>query len=430
MKVLIVGRGGREHAIAWKAAQSPLVTKLYAAPGNPGIAQVAELVPIEEHQIDALVRFAKQEDIDLTIVGPEAPLLAGIVDRFESEGLRIFGPRKNAALIEGSKAFAKELMKKYGIPTAEHATFTSYEEAKAYIEKKGAPIVIKADGLAAGKGVIVAATLSEALQALEAMMIENQFGDASKKVVVEEYLEGEEFSFMAFVHGEHVYPLAIAQDHKRAYDNDEGPNTGGMGAYSPVPQISKQTVEIALSTILQPMAKALAAEGRPFTGVLYAGLMETSQGPKVIEFNARFGDPEAQVVLPRLENDLIEVITAVMEGRNMELRWSEEAVIGVVLAAKGYPGAYERGAVIRGWDQLGENTLLFHAGTKKENNTLYTNGGRVLLVAAKGETLKQAQQTVYKQISYITCDQLFYRHDIGNKAIERASGAHRQTQGR
>ncbi|GAJ39700.1 phosphoribosylamine--glycine ligase [Saccharococcus caldoxylosilyticus] len=430
MKVLIVGRGGREHAIAWKAAQSPLVTKLYAAPGNPGIAQVAELVPIEEHQIDALVRFAKQEGIDLTIVGPEAPLLAGIVDRFESEGLRIFGPRKNAALIEGSKAFAKELMKKYGIPTAEHATFTSYEEAKAYIEKKGAPIVIKADGLAAGKGVIVAATLSEALQALEAMMIENQFGDASKKVVVEEYLEGEEFSFMAFVHGEHVYPLAIAQDHKRAYDNDEGPNTGGMGAYSPVPQISKQTVEIALSTILQPMAKALAAEGRPFTGVLYAGLMETSQGPKVIEFNARFGDPEAQVVLPRLENDLIEVITAVMEGRNMELRWSEEAVIGVVLAAKGYPGAYERGAVIRGWDQLGENTLLFHAGTKKENNTLYTNGGRVLLVAAKGETLKQAQQTVYKQISYITCDQLFYRHDIGNKAIERASGAHRQTQGR
>lgn len=278
--------------------------------------------------------------------------------------------------------------------------------------------------------MIVAATLSEALQALEAMMIENQFGDASKKVVVEEYLEGEEFSFMAFVHGEHVYPLAIAQDHKRAYDNDEGPNTGGMGAYSPVPQISKQTVEIALSTILQPMAKALAAEGRPFTGVLYAGLMETSQGPKVIEFNARFGDPEAQVVLPRLENDLIEVITAVMEGRNMELRWSEEAVIGVVLAAKGYPGAYERGAVIRGWDQLGENTLLFHAGTKKENNTLYTNGGRVLLVAAKGETLKQAQQTVYKQISYITCDQLFYRHDIGNKAIERASGAHRQTQGR
>jgi phosphoribosylamine--glycine ligase len=430
MKVLIIGRGGREHAIAWKAAQSPLVTKLYAAPGNPGIAQVAELVPIEEHDIDALVRFAKKEGIDLTIVGPEAPLLAGIVDRFEEEGLRIFGPRKNAALIEGSKAFAKELMKKYGIPTAEHATFTSYEEAKAYVEKKGAPIVIKADGLAAGKGVIVAATLSEAIQALDAMMIENQFGDASKKVVVEEYLEGEEFSFMAFVHGEHVYPLAIAQDHKRAYDNDKGPNTGGMGAYSPVPQISDQTVETALSTILQPMAKALAAEGRPFTGVLYAGLMETSQGPKVIEFNARFGDPEAQVVLPRLENDLIEVITAVMEGQNIELRWSDETVIGVVLAAKGYPGAYERGAVISGWDQLGEKTLVFHAGTKMENNTLYTNGGRVLLVAEKGETLEQARKTVYAQIAHIDCDQLFYRRDIGKRAIERASGAHTQTQGR
>ncbi|EZP78380.1 phosphoribosylamine--glycine ligase [Parageobacillus genomosp. 1] len=430
MKVLIVGRGGREHAIAWKAAQSRLVTKLYAAPGNPGIAQVAELVPIDEHDIDALVRFAKQEGIDLTIVGPEAPLLAGIVDRFEAEGLPIFGPRKNAALIEGSKAFAKELMKKYGIPTAEHATFTSYEEAKAYVEKKGAPIVIKADGLAAGKGVIVAATLSEAIEALEVMMIENQFGDASKKVVVEEYLEGEEFSFMAFVHGERVYPLAIAQDHKRAYDNDEGPNTGGMGAYSPVPQISQQTVETALSTILQPMAKALAAEGRPFTGVLYAGLMETSQGPKVIEFNARFGDPEAQVVLPRLENDLIEVITAVMEGRNIELRWSDEAVIGVVLAAKGYPGAYERGAVISGWDQLEEKTLVFHAGTKMENNTLYTNGGRVLLVAAKGETLEQARKAVYAQITHIACDQLFYRRDIGKRAIERASGAHRQTQGR
>jgi phosphoribosylamine---glycine ligase len=430
MKVLIVGRGGREHAIAWKAAQSPLVAKLYAAPGNPGIAQVAELVPVDEHDIDALVRFAKQEGIDLTIVGPEAPLLAGIVDRFEAEGLPIFGPRKNAALIEGSKAFAKELMKKYGIPTAEHATFTSYEEAKAYIEKKGAPIVIKADGLAAGKGVIVAATLSEAIEALDVMMIENQFGDASKKVVVEEYLEGEEFSLMAFVHGERVYPLAIAQDHKRAYDNDKGPNTGGMGAYSPVPQISKQTVETALSTILQPMAKALAAEGRPFTGVLYAGLMETSQGPKVIEFNARFGDPEAQVVLPRLENDLIEVITAVMEGRSIELRWSEEAVIGVVLAAKGYPGAYERGAVISGWDQLEEKTLLFHAGTRMENNTLYTNGGRVLLVAAKGETLEQARKAVYAQISHIACDQLFYRRDIGKRAIERASGAHRQTQGR
>lgn len=428
MKVLIIGRGGREHAIAWKAAQSPLVSKLYAAPGNPGIAQVAELVSIDEQDVEALVQFAKQEGIDLTIVGPEAPLLAGIVDRFVEEGLRIFGPRKEAALIEGSKAFAKEMMKKYGIPTAEHATFTSYEEAKAYVEKKGAPIVIKADGLAAGKGVIVAMTLPEAIEALSAMMVEKRFGEASKQVVIEEYLEGEEFSFMAFVHGERVYPMVIAQDHKRAYDNDQGPNTGGMGAYSPVPQISSQTIDAALSQIIEPMAKAMAAEGRPFTGVLYAGLMATKQGPKVIEFNARFGDPEAQVVLPRLQNDLIQVILDLLADREIELTWSEEAVIGVVLAAKGYPGKYERGAVIKGWEQLGENTLLFHAGTMMENGALCTNGGRVLLVASKGETLKQAQQTVYEQISYITCDQLFYRRDIGNKAIERAFSARTQMQ--
>jgi phosphoribosylamine--glycine ligase len=428
MKVLIIGRGGREHAIAWKTAQSPLVSKLYAAPGNPGIAQVAELVSIDEQDIEALVQFAKQEEIDLTIVGPEAPLLAGIVNRFEEEGLCIFGPRKEAALIEGSKAFAKAMMKKYGIPTAEHATFASYEEAKAYVEKKGAPIVIKADGLAAGKGVTVAATLSEATEALRAMMVEKRFGEASEQVVIEEYLEGEEFSFMAFVHGERVYPMVIAQDHKRAYDNDQGPNTGGMGAYSPVPQISTQTIDAALSQIIEPMAKALAAEGRPFTGVLYAGLMATKQGPKVIEFNARFGDPEAQVVLPRLQNDLIQVILDLLANREIKLTWSEEAVIGVVLAAKGYPGKYERGAVIQGWEQLGENTLLFHAGTMMENGVLYTNGGRVLLVAAKGETLKQAQHTVYEQISYITCDQLFYRRDIGNKAIERAFFARTQMQ--
>ncbi|UOE76631.1 phosphoribosylamine--glycine ligase [Parageobacillus thermoglucosidasius] len=428
MKVLIIGRGGREHAIAWKAAQSPLVTKVYAAPGNPGIAQVAELVSIDEQDIEALVQFAKQEKIDLTIVGPEAPLLAGLADSFMEEGLRVFGPRREAALIEGSKAFAKEMMKKYGIPTAEHAAFTSYEEAKAYVEKKGAPIVIKADGLAAGKGVTVAATLPEAMEALRMMMVEKQFGAAGERVVVEEYLEGEEFSLMAFVHGERVYPMVIAQDHKRAYDNDQGPNTGGMGAYSPVPQISAETVDAALSQIIEPMAKALATEGRPFTGVLYAGLMATKQGPKVIEFNARFGDPEAQVVLPRLESDLIQVMVDLLDGRDVKLTWSNEAVIGVVLAAKGYPGTYERGAVIRGWDQLGENTLLFHAGTMMKDGMLCTNGGRVLLVAAKGETLKQAQQTAYEQISHITCDQLFYRRDIGNKAIARVSSAHTQMQ--
>ncbi|MED0664446.1 MULTISPECIES: phosphoribosylamine--glycine ligase [Geobacillus] len=430
MNILVVGRGGREHAIAWKVAQSPLAGKLYAAPGNPGIGEVAELVNIDELDIDALVQFAKQNAIDLTIVGPEAPLAAGIADRFMAEGLRIFGPNQAAALIEGSKAFAKELMKTYGIPTAEHATFSSYEEAKAYIEEKGAPIVIKADGLAAGKGVTVAQTVEEALAAAKAALVDGQFGTAGSQVVIEEYLEGEEFSFMAFVNGEKVYPLAIAQDHKRAYDGDEGPNTGGMGAYSPVPQISADMVQRALETILRPTAKALASEGRPFTGVLYAGLIATAEGPKVIEFNARFGDPEAQVVLPRLKTDLLEAILAVMEGKELELEWTNEAVLGVVLAAKGYPGAYERGVAIRGLDQLAPDALLFHAGTKREGGTLYTNGGRVLLLAAKGGTLAEAKEKAYQQLAAIECDGLFYRRDIGRRAIERASAVDTRMKGR
>ncbi|WP_025948710.1 phosphoribosylamine--glycine ligase [Geobacillus thermocatenulatus] len=430
MNVLVIGRGGREHAIAWKAAQSPLVGKLYAAPGNPGIGEVAELVDIDELDIDALVRFAKQHAIGLTIVGPEAPLAAGIVDRFLAEGLPIFGPSQAAALIEGSKAFAKELMKKYGIPTADHATFTSYEEAKAYIEQKGAPIVVKADGLAAGKGVTVAQTVEDALAAAKAALVDGQFGTAGRQVVIEEYLEGEEFSFMAFVNGEKVYPLAIAQDHKRAYDGDEGPNTGGMGAYSPVPQLSAGTVETALEVILRPAAKALVAEGRPFTGVLYAGLIETAAGPKVIEFNARFGDPEAQVVLPRLKTDLVEAILAVMDGKELALEWTDEAVLGVVLAAKGYPGAYERGAEIRGLDRISPDALLFHAGTKREGGAWYTNGGRVLLLAAKGETLAKAKERAYEQLAAIDCDGLFYRRDIGRRAIERASAAYTRMKGR
>nr|2YRW_A Chain A, Phosphoribosylglycinamide synthetase [Geobacillus kaustophilus]2YRX_A Chain A, Phosphoribosylglycinamide synthetase [Geobacillus kaustophilus]2YS6_A Chain A, Phosphoribosylglycinamide synthetase [Geobacillus kaustophilus]2YS7_A Chain A, Phosphoribosylglycinamide synthetase [Geobacillus kaustophilus] len=430
MNVLVIGRGGREHAIAWKAAQSPLVGKLYVAPGNPGIADVAELVHIDELDIEALVQFAKQQAIDLTIVGPEAPLASGIVDRFMAEGLRIFGPSQRAALIEGSKAFAKELMKKYGIPTADHAAFTSYEEAKAYIEQKGAPIVIKADGLAAGKGVTVAQTVEEALAAAKAALVDGQFGTAGSQVVIEEYLEGEEFSFMAFVNGEKVYPLAIAQDHKRAYDGDEGPNTGGMGAYSPVPQISDEMMDAALEAILRPAAKALAAEGRPFLGVLYAGLMATANGPKVIEFNARFGDPEAQVVLPRLKTDLVEAVLAVMDGKELELEWTDEAVLGVVLAAKGYPGAYERGAEIRGLDRISPDALLFHAGTKREGGAWYTNGGRVLLLAAKGETLAKAKEKAYEQLAAIDCDGLFYRRDIGRRAIERASAAYTRMKGR
>jgi phosphoribosylamine---glycine ligase len=424
MKVLIIGRGGREHAIAWKAAQSPLVTRLYAAPGNPGIAEIAELVRIDENDIEALVAFAKSEGIDLTIVGPEAPLLNGIVNRFQEEGLRIFGPRKEAALIEGSKAFAKSLMKKYRIPTAEYESFMSYEEAKAYVEQKGAPIVIKADGLAAGKGVTVAMTLQEALNALHEMMVEGKFGEASEQVVIEEYLEGEEFSLMAFVHEEKAYPMTIAQDHKRAFDNDEGPNTGGMGAYSPVPQISEHIVQQAIEQIIQPIAKALVAEKRPFTGILYAGLIATAQGPKVIEFNARFGDPEAQVVLPRLENDFIQLMIDLLEQQEIELTWSDEAAVGVVLASEGYPNSYKNGYVIEGLDELQQDTLIFHAGTKEEHGKLYTNGGRVLLLTAKGSTLQEAQQSVYEEINKIKCDSLFYRKDIGNKAILRASFSH------
>jgi phosphoribosylamine--glycine ligase len=420
MKVLVIGRGGREHAIVWKAAQSPLVTKLYAAPGNPGIAEMAELVHIDEHDTEALVHFAKNEGIDLTIVGPEAPLLNGIVNRFQEEGLRIFGPRKEAALIEGSKAFAKDVMKKYRVPTAEYQSFTSYEEAKAYVERKGAPIVIKADGLAAGKGVTVAMTVQEALEALREMMVEGKFGAASEQVVIEEYLEGEEFSLMAFVHGEKAYPMAIAQDHKRAFDNDEGPNTGGMGAYSPVPQIPENVVQQAVEQIIYPITKALVTENRSFTGILYAGLIATAQGPKVIEFNARFGDPEAQVVLPRLENDFVQLLVDLLEGKEIELKWSQEATIGVVLASKGYPDTYKSGYVIEGLDKLSDSMLVFHAGTKMENGTLYTNGGRVLLIAAKGKTLQQAQQTVYEEITKIGCDQLFYRRDVGHKAIARA----------
>lgn len=426
MKVLVIGRGGREHAIAWKVAQSPLLTKLYAAPGNPGIAEIAELVPVEEHELEALVQFAKQEEIDLTIVGPEAPLLQGVVDRFQAEGLRIFGPRKEAALIEGSKAFAKQLMKKYGIPTAEYESFTSYEEAKAYVEQKGAPIVIKADGLAAGKGVVVAMTVEEALEALHEMMVEKKFGKASEQVVIEQFLVGEEFSLMAFVHGEKVYPMVIAQDHKRAFDNDEGPNTGGMGAYSPVPQIEDEVVQQAVEQIVHPVAKALVAEGCSFTGILYAGLIATKEGPKVIEFNARFGDPEAQVVLPRLETDLVSFLLDLLDGKAVSLTWTDEAVLGVVLAAKGYPEAYEKGAEIAGLETLKESTLVFHAGTKRED-VLRTNGGRVLLVAAKGATLQEAQREVYDEIAKVRCDQLFYRRDIGDKAIKRAFSEQKQT---
>jgi len=418
MKVLIIGQGGREHALVWKAAQSNLVEEVFVAPGNDGMNEFATRVAISENDNEALVAFAKEQNIDLTIVGPEVPLLNGIVNDFEREGLKIFGPRKEAALIEGSKNFAKELMIKYRIPTAEYQTFTNVDEAKSYVEQKGAPIVIKADGLAAGKGVTVAETLDVALDSVTDMLENAKFGDASSSVVIEEFLAGEEFSLMAFVKGENVYPMVIAQDHKRAYDNDEGPNTGGMGAYSPVPQISDEVVNTAVETILKPAAKALVSEGRSFTGILYAGLILTNDGPKVIEFNARFGDPETQVVLPRLKSDLVSSLLSILNEEPVELEWSEEAVLGVVLASKGYPNDYEKGLPIGQLSEKHEKAVIFHAGTKKVDDQFVNNGGRVLVVSGYGETISDAQEQAYALVEKISVPALFYRKDIGNKAIK------------
>lgn len=417
MNVFIIGKGGREHAIAWKVAQSPLVQTVYVAPGNAGMKEVATIVNISELDTDNLVKFAKENEVDLTIVGPEVPLMNGVVNAFQKEGLMIFGPTQEAALIEGSKAFAKDLMKKYEIPTADYETFTEFEDAKRYVENKGAPIVIKADGLAAGKGVVVAETVEEAIETLRDYLENDKFGNASSSVVIEEFLKGEEFSYMAFVHGQKVYPMVIAQDHKRAFDGDEGPNTGGMGAYSPVPQISKEVVDTAFETILQPTAHAMLQEGRPFTGILYAGLILTEEGPKVIEFNARFGDPETQVVLPRLQSDLVEVLVSILKGQEVELRWSEEAVLGVVAAACGYPDAYEKGIELGDLQPLNSNHIIFHAGTKEENGQFVSDGGRVYLVASTGASLKEAKDKVYRQLEQMSTAGLFYRKDIGYRAL-------------
>ena len=418
MKVLIIGQGGREHALVWKAVKSNLVDEVFVAPGNDGMNDLATRVSISESDTQGLLEFAKEKNIDLTIVGPEIPLLNGVVNEFEAAGLKIFGPTKEAALIEGSKNFAKELMVKYDIPTADYQTFTSLDDAKAYVEEKGAPIVIKADGLAAGKGVTVAETVDVAIESLTEMLEGGKFGDASQSVVVEEFLAGEEFSLMAFVKGEKVYPMVIAQDHKRAYDNDEGPNTGGMGAYSPVPQISEQVVETAIETILKPAAKALVSEGRSFTGILYAGLILTTAGPKVIEFNARFGDPETQVVLPRLESDLVESLLAILDDKPVELAWSQKAVLGVVLASKGYPNEYEKGLPIGSLTATNEEAVIFHAGTKKVEDQFVNNGGRVLVVSGFGETILDAQKQAYELVEKVAAPALFYRTDIGYKAIK------------
>jgi len=412
-KILVVGAGAREHAIAWKLAQSG--HNVYVAPGNAGMETVATRVTINQMDFTALAAFAKSENIALTIPGPEAILAAGIVDHFQKEGLAVFGPTKAASIIEGSKSFAKDLMEKYEIPTAAYAIFTDYPSASNYIRSIKPPYVLKADGLAEGKGVIITESLEEAEAALKDMLQNARFGEAGKTVVIEEFLEGEEFSYMAFVKGEKVYSMAIAQDHKRAYDNDTGPNTGGMGAYSPVPQIGEEMLATAQRDILLKAAAAMAQEGRPFTGILYAGLIATTDGPKVIEFNARFGDPETEVVLPLLGSDLFAVITDILADKTPSIAWSKDHIIGVVLASKGYPGKYETGFPIRGLESLDPETLVFHFATNHSEGNLVTNGGRVLLIARKANAPQAAREALYEEISKIKCDNLFCRKDIGNR---------------
>jgi len=419
VRVLVVGGGGREHALVRKLAQSPKVTELHCAPGNAGIAQIARCVPIGAEEIVALADYAERERIDLTVVGPEAPLCAGIVDEFCRRKLRIFGPTKAAAEIEGSKVFCRKLLAKWKVPSPRFATFDDPNEAKAYIRRQGAPIVVKADGLAAGKGSLVCATLDEALRAVDRIMVEREFGDAGKQVVVEEFLEGREASVMVFTDGHTVKPLLPSRDHKRLLDNDQGPNTGGMGAYCPVPDIDPATFDQIVETIMKPTVAALASEGRPYKGILYGGLMLTREGPKVLEFNCRFGDPETQAVLPLLDSDLVEICEATIDERlhEVEVRWREGACVCVVMASAGYPGAYEKGKIITGIEEAEreEGVIVFHAGTARKDGQLVTAGGRVLGVTAWGRNFSEAVERVYRAVSKIHFEGAHYRRDIRPK---------------
>ena len=425
MKVLIVGSGGREHAIAWKVAQSPRVEKIYCAPGNGGIAQVAECVPIGAMEFDRLVDFARDKEIDLTVIGMDDPLVGGVVDAFEAAGLRVFGPRKNAAILEGSKAFSKNLMKKYGIPTAAYETFTDPDKALAYLETARFPIVLKADGLALGKGVLICENPEEARKGVRELMTDRKFGSAGDAIVIEEFMTGREVSVLSFVDGNVVKIMSSAQDHKRAGDGDQGPNTGGMGNFSPSPFYTEEVDAFCKKYIYQPTVDAMKAEGRPFTGVIFFGLMLTEDGPKVLEYNARFGDPEAQVVLPRLNNDIIDVFEACIDGRldQVELEFdNDRATVCVVLASDGYPVAYEKGFVIEGLEafQGREDYYVFHSGTKlTETGQMVTNGGRVLGVTATGKDLKEARAKAYEATEWVKFGNKYMRRDIG-KAIDEA----------
>ena len=414
MKVLVVGSGGRCHAIVEALSKSPQVDKIFCAPGNAGIAALAECVAIKETKVDELCEFAKQNGIELTVVGPEVALEAGIADTFKQNGLRIFGPSKAAARIETSKEFAKELMQKYEVPTAAFRTFTNFDEAMAYVKAGSLPTVLKYDGLAAGKGVVIAETLEQAEEALRDMLLDEKFGQG--KVVIEEWLEGPEFSLLCFVNGKEVYPMPVSQDHKRAYDGDEGPNTGGMGAYTELPFITDEDLEYAMENIMRRTASAMVEEGCPFCGVLYGGLMKTKQGIKVIEFNARFGDPETEVILPRMTSDICQVFCDVADGKTPTIEWNDMATLGIVLASKGYPGSYEKGYVIEGTEEV--DGSIYHMGTALKDDKYVTSGGRVMIVVCQAPTLREAQQKAAAEVAKIKCDNLFHRNDIGDKAFK------------
>lgn len=408
MKVLVIGKGGREHAIVHAVSRSKRVSKIYAAPGNPGMKALAECVNISDSDVDGLLAFAKEKEIDLTIVGPEHTLSLGVVDAFQAAGLKIFGPSKDAAQVETSKDFSKKIMMKYGIPTAAYQTFDNYNDAVSYVEAQGAPIVIKEDGLKAGKGVTVAQTISEALDALKIA-----FDIPGNRVVIEECLVGFEFSLICFVGNDLVIPMEIAQDHKCAYDGDKGPNTGGMGVYSPVRKITPAILDEAMQNVMIPMANAMVKEGHPFTGFLYGGLMLTENGVKTIEFNARLGDPEAEVILPRLKTDFCDVIENILTHQKTELEWDDQVTLGVVMASEGYPASSTKDAVIEGLDEV--DGYVYHMGTAEKDGKIVTAGGRVLLVMAKADTLEEAYEKAYADVKKIRCDKLFYRNDIGKK---------------
>ncbi|MDY4069362.1 MAG: phosphoribosylamine--glycine ligase [Lachnospiraceae bacterium] len=423
MKILIVGSGGREHAIAMSVKKSPRADKIYCAPGNAGIAQIAECVPIGAMEFDKLADFAKEKQIDLAIVGMDDPLVGGLTDVLESAGVRVFGPRKNAAILEGSKAFSKDLMKKYQIPTAAYENFDSAEAALAYLETASMPIVLKADGLALGKGVLICKTLEEAKAGVKTIMQDKQFGEAGNRLVIEEFMTGREVSVLSFVDGKTIKTMTSAQDHKRAQDGDQGLNTGGMGTFSPSPFYTKEVDEFCKKYIYQPTVDAMAAEGRPFKGIIFFGLMLTEKGPRVLEYNARFGDPEAQVVLPRMKNDIIDVMEACIDGKldAIDLQFEENAAVCVVLASGGYPVSYEKGYPISGLEAFEgkEDYFCFHAGTKLSDGKIVTNGGRVLGITATGKDLKEARAKAYKAVKWVSFEKQYMRNDIG-KAIDEA----------